>query len=445
MAQIVQLFDHLRNALTGMGMRGDPRTSAIYAPTPWLGMHEIDAAYRGSGLLRKIVQIPAHDTVREWREWRLPAEEVTAVEAEESRLGIRQKVREAEVLRGLGGGAFVLITPGDPASPLEPATIGRGGLVAVNVVSRWHLTGVDWVEDLASPLYGTPQAFEVNSQRRDRVRIHPSRVVCFRGDRTAASLGMVGSHDDVFWGESVIAQVLDAVKDCDSARASFAALLHKARALRIGIPGLMDMVATEEGSKRIDARMAILAAAEGIHRAVVFDSGGEDGKGGETISDATYSFTGAKDMLNAYAEFVAAISDIPATRLLGRAPEGMNSSGTSQQADWNKAIRARQTLDLGPCIDQLDRVLLQSALGKTPDGAWYDWTPLDTPSQADEATRFKTFSEALEKVQTLGVVPDTAFAEAAQSVLVEAGWLPALEAALARVPESERFGSGAEV
>lgn len=435
MGKVIELFDNLRNALTGQGTPRDPRMTAAYLPSLRMGQHEIDAAYRSSGLMRKIVQIPALDCVREWRSWRSEADDVTLIEAEERRLGIRQKVRQAEVLRGLGGGALILITPGNHASELRPDMIYKGGLIAVNVVSRWQLRAKDWHRDLASPDYGNPTMWQINSGAA-AVDIHPSRVIAFRADNAGATAAL-GSDDDAYWGESKVAQVLDAVKDSDGARASFAALVHKARCLRIGIPGLLDLVSGPEGSTNVTARMSILAAAESIHNAIVFDAGGPDGKGGETIAEATYSFAGARDMLEAFWGFVAAVSDIPATRLLGRAPEGMNSSGDSQQRDWQKMVRARQTLELGPCIDQLDRYLIPSALGSTPKGAWYEWSPLDTPSEADEASRFKAVAEALEKVQGMSIVPDEAFAEAAQSVLIENGWLPALEAALAKLPTDE--------
>ena len=70
MAKILNMFDGLRNALTGQGTGRDPRTATHYAISrPMMTQHELAAAYRGSGIMRKIVNIPALDMVREWREW----------------------------------------------------------------------------------------------------------------------------------------------------------------------------------------------------------------------------------------------------------------------------------------------------------------------------------------------------------------------------------------
>lgn len=439
---VVPIGDSLRNAVIGTGTGRDAR-SAYHHHATALTQHDIDQAYRGSGLLRKIIKIPADDMVREWRDWKLEADDISKVEAEEKRHTIRQKIRQAEVLRGLGGGALILGLPGDPAMP-APRTVGVNGLAYVHVVSRWHLRFDELQDDARLPGYGEPKMWRM-SAKGGEVTLHPSRVIPFRAD-TSAALAMViqSNGEDQFWGESKVAQVLDAVTDSDAARASFAALMHKARLTRIGIPGLSEIVSTPGGETRIAARLSVIALAEGIHNAAVFDAGTANGPG-ESITDVTYNFTGAKDILNTYAEFVAAISDIPATRLLGRAPEGMNSSGDSQQKDYAKKIGAMQELDLTPCLDRLDAYLIPSALGSVPDGAWYEFAPLDAPTEKEIAERAKLVGDLAKVIGDLNVMPERAFNRAVQSWLIDDGVFPELEMALAEIPEAERWGIEAEL
>jgi len=76
MGTVTQLFDGLKSAITGAGTRRDPRASMTYGIVAPLTQQDIDAAYRGSGLMRKIIQIPALDMVREWRDWKLDADDV---------------------------------------------------------------------------------------------------------------------------------------------------------------------------------------------------------------------------------------------------------------------------------------------------------------------------------------------------------------------------------
>lgn len=443
MGKVLPLFDKLINAFTGTGTGRDVRTANAYVSRP-LSQDEIAAAYSGSGLMRKICQIPALDMVREWRDWTgLDDEQAARIYDEERRLGLRQKVRQAEVLRDMGGGALILGLPGLPSQPAPPA-IAKGGLAFVHVVSRWHLTFEALQDNAIQSGYGEPLMWQMKTTQGQQP-IHPSRVIPFRADITA-TLAMPAQWNaaDTFWGESKVQQVLDAVQDNDTARSAFAALINKARLLRLGIPGLMDLAASPDGERKIQTRLSAVALAESIHNATIFDAGDGEGKGGETLTDATYNFAGAKDILGFFAEFVAAISDIPATRLLGRAPEGLNSSGDSQQDDWDKAIRARQTLELGPCMDRLDPYLVLSATGKGEPDAANDWAPLDTPSQKEDAERFKLQTEAIEKLINSGTIPDRAMARGVQSLMIEEGYLPELEAALAEIPDDEKYGLAGE-
>ena len=377
--------------------------------------------------------------VREWRDWSgLDDDQAALIWDEEKRLGLREKARLAETLRGLGGGAFILGLPGNPDSP-APNSIGKGALAYINVVSRWHLRFTELQDDARLPGYGEPVMWQMQTATGQQ-NIHPSRVITFRADTSASLISAQISSDDAYWGESRLQQVLDAVKDSDTARASFAALLHKARLTRIGIPNLSEIVATADGEARIGARLGMIALAESMYNAAVYDSGnGADGPA-EKIDDIAYSFAGAKDVINAYGEFVAAIADIPATRLLGRAPEGMNSSGDSQQQDWSKRIKAMQTLELGPCLDRADVYLVPSALGRAEPNASYAFAPLDIETDKERAERFAKQMEAADKLSGMNAMPEQAFNRGLQSLLIAEGYLPELEAALADIPDDERYG-----
>ena len=432
MGFIRNMSDGLANVFSGLGGRGDPRLGNSYGFVP-LSQVQIISAYRGSGLMCKIIDIPADDIVREWRDWKGDADQIALIWQEEKRLSIPQKLRQAEILRGLGGGAFILGLPGDPSTPAPKAS--KGGLAFVHVVSRWQLSAVGWIDDPANPLFGEPSAWRMNTARGG-ASIHPSRVIAFRGDFIPDIAGV--SVEDRFWGESRVARVLSAVEDCDTARQSFATLITKASRLRLGIPGLAQAIAEGQESA-IQARLANLMMGESVLNATLYDAGA-DGSGGEKIDDVAYKFDGMRDVMDAYAMWASAIADIPATRLFGRAPDGMNASGNSQQIDWNKAIRARQTLGAAPCLDRLDAALLPSALGAMPDNLDYDFPPLDLPSEKEVAETFRINVEAIEKLQATATIPDEALAKGVQSLLCEHGWLPGIETALAEIPDEERYG-----
>lgn len=436
MGRVVRLFDGLVNAITGTGTGIDPRRSNAYV-RPILTQADVAAAYSASGLTRKIVQAPALDMVREWRDWQgLDDDQAAKVFDEERRLGLRQKVLAAETLRGMGGGALILGLPGDPDTEARPS--GIGSLAFIHVVSRWHLRFDRLNDDATSPGYGEPSMWKMQTTDGEQT-IHPSRVIPFRADTSASTTMIGGSQEDLFWGESTIQQVHEAVQDYDAIHAGFAALANKARVLRVGVRGLYEMIAAGRDAD-VFKRLSTMAAGESLHNAIIFDAGDDEGKGGEKIEDATYSFAGAKDMMNAAGERVAAIADIPATRLLGRAPEGMNASGDSQQADWQKRVRAMQTLELGPCLDRLDAFLIPSALGSVPPEASYEFAPLGTETEKERADRFDKLMDGVTKLGNSATIPNQAFNRGVQSLMIEEGFLPELEAALGDLSDEERYG-----
>lgn len=398
------------------------------------------SAYRSSGMLRKTITIPADDRVREWRDWQADKDQIEALETEEKRLGIIGKVRHAEVLRGIGGGALILVTAGDHATPLNPDAIGANGLVAINVVTRWQLSGRDFVRDLASPDFGLPQMWEMQGQA-GQTRIHPSRVICFRGDPLPAGTEL--SDEDAFWGDSRLIRVMREVQNSDNTQDWFAALVKKAKLLRIGIPNLVDFNATAEGQTKLDSRVRLIAEGESSLNATVYDAGNGNENSGEKITDYQVTWTGIPAIMDAFDQRIAAVSDIPFTRLTGRSPAGMNATGQHDMDNWNKAVVAGQKLELRPCLEALDPVLIRSA-GVDPAKVTWRFAPLDTPSEKEEADTFKTTIEALTALQNTGAIPDLAFTKGVQNLMSEREWIPGLDQALAEIPEDERFGIAAE-
>src|SRR5690606_21839739 len=112
------ITDSLRGAINAIGNRFGYQASTAL---PNVFSHQLAiAAYMSSGMMRKVIAIPADDGVREWRDWQAEKDDIAKIEAEERRLGLRAKVKHAETLRGIGGGALIIVTAGDHAQPLDP-------------------------------------------------------------------------------------------------------------------------------------------------------------------------------------------------------------------------------------------------------------------------------------------------------------------------------------
>ncbi|WP_066795095.1 phage portal protein [Sphingomonas soli] len=430
--------DGLTNVVTGLGMRGDARTARAYLAQV-LSPQQIEEAFEASAMLRKAITIPATDRVRAWRDWQADKAQIELIEKEEERHQLQAKVRQAEVLRGLGGGALILVAAGDPALPLNVTS--KQGLVAINVVSRWHLTGKNWVDDLSRADYGTPEYWEVNGTN-GQLRIHPSRVACFRAEPLPSIWR--ADYETRFWGRGRVPSLLEPAQNLDEALATFSAMIKDALNIDVGIPKLLDYVATADGEAKLTKRLSLMAAGSSVINAKVYDSGDGEGKGGESIDRHQITWTGIPDVIRVYAEAFSAAADIPVTRLWGTSAKGLNATGEGDEKNWRETVETGQKLETKPCLEQIDAALIPSALGSRPPEVWWKFAPLNVPTEKEDADTFKTTMEGVTALLNTNAIPEVAFNKGVQNLMSERGYMPGLDQALAEIPEEERFGLTAE-
>lgn len=446
-SNVVPMRDGLISLVSGMGTTTDPRTWSRYHAR-YMSDQEIDAAYRGSWVMRKAIDKPATEMVREWRDWQADSADIAKLEAEEKRLDLRNKIKRAEILRGLGGAGMVLYVGGsaeEQANPLDPTRIKAGDLKAIHVWHRSRFALGEMITAWDDPWFGHPSYYEVQLSGvtgGTSTKFHPSRVVAFKADPVADIMGV--DFQTQFWGQSKVQTIIDAITNVDTADNGFAALIKDARNRRIYIPKLLDQLSTAAGEAVLAKRLQAFALGESSYSVSWLDGGDGDGKGAEKIEDRQMSWAGMPDIMAAYRTAAAAAADMPATVLWGISPQGMNATGDSDIQLWGKTIKGRQDLDLRPCMTQIDAALIPSALGKVDDSIWYEWAPLSSQSEKDEATTFWNTMQAVQIAQNTGAIPDVAMSKGLQTLIEERGWIPGLGDALAEIPEDERYPDGAE-
>lgn len=181
MSKILRLGDSLRNLVANLGTARDKSSHTHYA-LPTMTEDEATNAYRGAWLPRKIVDIPAMDATRNWRSWQAESADISLIEAEEDRLGLRGKVLETLRKARLYGGAAIYIGTGDrdPSKELNPERIQKDGIKHLNVMTRRVLTAGEIERDPESPLYGKPSHYMLHGANGE-VEIHTSRLALFVG------------------------------------------------------------------------------------------------------------------------------------------------------------------------------------------------------------------------------------------------------------------------
>ena len=137
-ASIYQLFsrDSMRNFLAGFGMPGRDKLTGQRFVLELLDQEQLDCAYRLDWIARKVVDIPAFDSCRAWREWQADPDQIEAIEECEKGLGIQRKMIQALIRARLYGGAALIIgIDGQPfEDELDLESVGQDDLKFVHVV-----------------------------------------------------------------------------------------------------------------------------------------------------------------------------------------------------------------------------------------------------------------------------------------------------------------------
>jgi phage-related protein (TIGR01555 family) len=422
--------DSLTNLVSRMGTERDKAASSYYA-APLLDDVQLLHAYRGAWLPRKIVDIPALDSCRNWRNWQAEGDQIEKIEAEEKRLNLRAKVLEARIKARLWGGCAIHIGVGDTnlAQPLDVERVKTAGIKHLTVLSRRQISAGEIDRDVESEFYGRPKVYKLTSGDKVQVEIHPSRLAIFAGN-PQPDIELVASTD-LAWGDSVLMAVLDAIKQADSTAANIASLVFEAKIDIVRVPQFMASLKDEGYKQRLLERFTLAATAKGINGTLILDKE-------EEYETKSANFSTLPDILDRFLQIVSGAADIPATRLLGQSPAGMNATGISDMKNYHDRIAAMQAVEMTPAMHRLDEALIRSALGSRPPEIYYEWAPLEQMSEKERAEIFKAKADAARAL--IGgngqqpLLPVEALSDALVNAFTEDGSLPGLEAAI------EEFG-----
>lgn len=426
MGNVITLFrDSLTNLVSRMGTGRDKAAHSTYGDV-LVDDIQIVNAYRGAWLPRKIVDIPALDSCRNWRNWQGKDDQIEKIEAEEKRLNVRGKVLEARTKARLLGGAAILIGTGesDMLVPLDVERIKVGGLQYLTVFTRKDLSAGELERDPASEFYGKPTFYRVRGKNGATVDVHPSRLAIFQGNS-------VPDEDHAQfqgWGDSVLVAVMDAIKNADSTAANIASLVFEAKVDIIRVPNFMASIGDEEYKRKIIDRYTLANTSKGINGTLMLDKE-------EEYESKSASFAQLPDVLDRFLTIVSGAADIPATRLLGQSPAGLNSTGEADLRNYYDRVSAMQEIEMTPALFRLDECLIRSALGPRDPSIYYSWAPLWQMTDKERADIFKTKADAARAIAGSGgmspeLIPIEALSDGLVNALVEDGSLPGLEKAI---------------
>lgn len=417
----VMQLDGLQNLMSGMGT-GQDKMAYVNWVFSQLDPSQLEAAYRGDWIARKIVNIPAQDATREWRAWQADQDEITALEDIERQFRVQQKVRAALVKARLYGGAALIlgVNVGKPDEELDIESVGEGDLKFVHVVTKNQLTAGELNLDVDSPYYGEPSYYERAAARGTvssvtNLRIHPSRVVRLIGQEYP---DIERAPDG--WGDSVLQGVAEAVKSAGTVTAGIGNLVQEAQSDVIKVPDLTSNLVDQRSEAQLAKRFQLAAVMKSLYRIVLLDSS-------EEWQRVQANFASLPDILKMYLLIASGAADIPATRMLSQSPTGLNSTGDGDIRNYYDHVGSQQSNELQPALERLDQVLVRSALGDWPDGLHYNWRSLWKMTETEQAELANKKANTFKIDVDSGLIDENVLRKARENQLIEDGTYPGLE------------------
>lgn len=376
--------------------------------------------YASSWLAKAIVDRRAGDMFREWREWmNVDADGITKIERVEADLGLKQKYKEAMVNARRSGVCYVYFDNGE--KPDQPINLKSARPIRfAHVILRSEVMDGDIDDDPMSENYGNPAWYSMaGSSSSSLVRIHPSRMVRFVGNRKAQSSSWCAEY------ESVLVPCLDAIKSHDMVALNIADMTSEAKLDIISVKGLMDALGDPVQEAAIIAKFALMSQMKNARSVNVLDAETEEWQ------QKTMSFATLPDILKGTQIEVAGAAAIPRALLFGVTEGGMGSTGNLELSSYYDGVNADQENIVRPATHILDRLVVKTALGTDNQDVHYKWSSLWQESDEVRTQNGVRIADKWVKLAGADIFPAEMLAEVVANDLTEAGVGANIEVALA--------------
>ena len=398
---VLMALDGYSNAAAFLGDDSPLLASGTYRRSGLTSNTELlTVTYRENWLAKKIIDMPSEDMTRSWYSLStsMPEEDIKDLKRLEAKHSVKQEITNAiRWARLYGGSIAVIVLRGEEGildQPLDPDMLLPGCFQGLLILDRAQgiEPSMELVTDLDDPDFGLPMYYTVNLEWRveseewrangsaaiqyQQVKIHHSRVLRFIGRELPHMETVAENH----WGASELEHIWEELQKRSATSANIAQLVFQANVTTLKMGRFGEHMAF--GSEH--QQMGILQAIEQENR-MRTSYGLQILSAEDAMETHSYSFGGLSEIYEQFMMDMAGAAEIPATKLFGRSPEGMNSTGEMDLRNYYDMIAQLQERMLRPALEKLLPVMAISCWGFVPEDLEIVFEPVMTTSPAERA------------------------------------------------------------
>ena len=367
---------------------------------------ELTIAYRDCAIVKRIIDMPSEDMTREWytpSSAQVDEEDISNLRELEAKHNIKQEITNGIRWGRLYGGSLaIVIIKGEEMildQPLNPDTIKPGSFKGLYIadLTQGITPSIELEDDLDDPDYGLPKYYDVNMEMGETrfARVHHSRVLRFTGRELPHSETVRNNY----WGASELEHPWDEIRRYLSTCENIGQLMFQANLITLKIGNFGSDLAY--GSDRLKQSVEQTVQQENRMRTSygVQLLGAED-----SMENHSYNFAGVADVKESFMIDVAGAAEIPATKLFGRSPQGMNATGEADLRNYYDMIAQQQERILRPALEKLLPIMAMSCWGFVPDDLKITFNPIMTKSPEEIARISRDNADEIIALVNSGVI-----------------------------------------
>lgn len=383
----IQVNDAFSNPIARLGYGTQDLLQATQYPLTRMTQNYqlLTSLYRDNWIVQNIISTIPEDMIRKWYTVKsnVAPEYIDSLQRLERKTHLRKSILEGMYWGRLYGGASAIIMvkgQDDLSKPLDYGLILPGTFLGLQILDRWSgiYPEMGIVTDPSDPDFGLPAYYTIRDEESGYLvsRVHHSRVIRFTGRELPYNERIA----EQYWGESEIEAIYNEVVKRDNVSSNIAALTFRANVNYMETDSLDQMLAVNnsQAQRRFWQTLQAQSVLESNFGMRLINKG-------DVMHNTQYTFTGLADVYDRVMMDVAGAARTPVTKLFGRSPAGMNSTGESDMNNYYDYIDGLRENQLRPLLEKILPVMLLSAWGVIPDDLDIDFLPLQTPDSSEIA------------------------------------------------------------